>query len=424
MSVNSITLAYLVFGDTLHVLGAPSDSLRDLRPLGVFTPDWNALDDVRDRIRAQMHHAADSGEIAAAALDEVRRLAAFLFDELVPLDAKRWLRQGEGSLALSLPTELLGVPWELLHTGDDFLSLRWAMGRIVQLPDGTEPNRVLDTTTRSALIIADPDGELDEAYDEGTALNQQLRAEEHLSVAFRAGDVDAAYIRRHARDFDILHYAGHIDAEGWRMSESRFERAAIERLTGGASLPSLVFANGCAGAFVDDLDNAMLPAWLAGGVRHVIGPIFDLPDRLGHLFAIAFYEHLLAGASVGAAIRDARRALAAELGEGTTPWGAYVLYGDPNTTYFPDRVPAERAQTVRPGPTRLRPSEPPGAEAVRRSAVIPTINQPSLRVPRFDPLFSAVVVMMVLLTVISVWLISNSHRAPTFEQAPQSEPAP
>lgn len=406
----SYSLAYLLHGETLHVLGAPADALSRMRPLGVFAPDWAAVHSAGKRVRAQMHHAADSGELSAAALEEVRRLCGFLFDELVPLEAKRWLRDGGGSLSLSLPSELAGLPWELLHTGAAFLCLQWSVGRVVQLADEPEPGRAIEGGTRKLLIVADPDGSLDDAYDEGVALQSDLREAENVSLSFRASDVDAAFVRRHARDFDIVHYAGHIDPDGWRMSESRFDRDAIARLTGGAALPALVFANGCAGAN-DHADDSMLDAWLEGGVRHLIGPLFDVPDRLGHLFARAFYQHLIAGRTIGDSVRAARVALAADLGEGTVPWGAYVLYGDPDAVYFPARASVRvPLQPKRPAATRLRPTERPGAEAVRSSTA--ALTHANRQHTNATPVFALIVLFIVLLAVASVALI---NRVPSYE---------
>ena len=127
--MNALTLSYIAFGGGLHVLGAPRSVLRHLRPVGVFHPDWEAAWRATDRIRGHMHHAADSGEISAAVHQEVVGLCAYLFDEFVPLEAKRWIRSGSGALNLNLAPELLGLPWELFHTGHDFLCMQWALAQ-------------------------------------------------------------------------------------------------------------------------------------------------------------------------------------------------------------------------------------------------------------------------------------------------------
>lgn len=395
--MNRVTLTYIRFGDTLHVLGCRSAEVRDLRPIGCFEPDWRAVELAHDRVRAQMHHAADSGEVSGAVLDDVRSICGFLFDELVPLEAKRWLRDDAGSLTISLPPDLLDLPWELLHTGRDFLGLTWAMGRVVQLERDAEPSRQLGRAPTRVLVVADPDGELHESYDEGLALKAQLRASGRARVTFRAGDVDAALLRRQARSHDLIHYAGHIDAAGWRMADSRFDRDAVERLSGGAPLPALVFANGCGGATAAEFGESMLEAWLTGGVRHVVGPLFDLPDRLGRLFGTEFYSAILDGATVGEAVRAARRSLASAVGAGTTPWGAYVLYGNPEVAYFEpqaaDSLPQDAVE--RTGPTRLRVHA--ATEAIRREATL-TRRDDARSGWSVDVMFLLILVLMLLAT--------------------------
>ena len=422
--MNKVTLTYIVFGENLHVLGCKTDRVRDLRPIGCFEPDWAAVEAARTRVQAQMHHAADSGEVSGAVLEEVRSLCGFLFDELVPLEAKRWLRDGEGSLRLSLPPALLRLPWELLYTGRDFLSLAWSMGRVVQLERDAEPSRRLRGATRRVLLVADPDGELHESYDEGLTLRTHLRSSDRTRVTFRGGDVDAALLRRQARSHDIIHYAGHIDEAGWRMADSRFDRAAIERLSGGAPLPAMIFANGCGGATSPEFSDSMLEAWLEGGTRHVLGPLYDLPDRLGRLFAERFYDALLTGASVGDAARRARRALAESVGRGATPWGAYVLYGNPDEIYFEEAKTKTKAANVNEltGPTRLRPV--PSAETVRRQAQVFTRDERHPR-PVVDKMFALVLIAMLVATLAALsasgapgfgdWGESHSHALTPFE---------
>ncbi|MFT6398772.1 MAG: hypothetical protein ACJAYU_003534 [Bradymonadia bacterium] len=324
---------------------------------------------------------------------EVRSLCGFLFDELIPLEAKRWLRDGAGFLTLSLPPELLGLPWELLHTGKSYLGLSWAMGRVVQLDCDAEPSRSIIGRSKRVLVIADPDGELHESYDEGMTLRARFGQDEKSRVTFRGGDVDAALLRRQAKSHDIIHYAGHIDADGWRMAESKFGREAVERLSGGAPLPALIFANGCGGAEAADFSGSMLEAWLAGGVSHVVGPLFDLPDRLGRLFAEEFYQHLLSGTSIGEAARLARCELDRTVGEGATPWAAYVLYGPPEDAYFPIAPRAEESDAPEiTRPTRLR--SRPSPEAVRRTAIVVRDDRPGHTT--IDVVFVAVLVAMAL----------------------------
>lgn len=406
-------LAYVVYDKQLHVLGSADGRVAGLRPIATFTPDWEAVGEVTDRVRGILSLASDAGELCGASTDEVRSLCGFLFDELVPLSAKRWFDTPGGTLTLSLPEALLGIPWELLHNGSTYLGLGWAVGRTVQLGDDAMPSGPLPARPR-ALVVADPDGTLDEAYSEGVALRDGLRAGGRVGVTVRSSDVDAAYLRREVRRHDILHYAGHVDPRGWRMSASYFDAESVGRLTGGGALPSLVFANGCAaGGGMPPTENAnggsqaMLTAWLRGGTRHVVGPLHELPDSLGRRFALAFYDALNDGASVGESVRRARVRVAAESGEGTTPWAAYVLYGDPEFRYLP--APGSQDAVAEPAPptppTRLRDGRPEPA-TLRQSATAvaapSTAGQGLAARTALDAAFAALCLVLLLLALAAI----------------------
>lgn len=403
-----IVLAYLRHGDELHVLGTPTGSIADLRPVGNFNPDWRQIDHACHTLRSLTRASNETGEMSARATDEIRSACGFLYDELVPLPAKRWLRGSGAPLSLSLPPDLLWLPWELLHTGRDHLGLERPVGRLVQLDVDPSPPAPL-TSRPAVLVVADPDGSLDHAYDEGVRLAEQLRRDDRVAVTLRTSDVDAAFVRRELRRHAILHYAGHVDDEGWRMSESRLDTAALERSGGGGGVPSLVFANGCAGAAVDDFEGSMLRAWLVAGARHVVGPLYPLPDPLGARFADAFYAALSSGRTVGQAARSARRRLARSVGEGATPWAAYVVYGDPNTRYVAP-VRAGAVATPDPGtrPTRLTSDGPPPLRAA--AAAIPVFRRPPSALRRHGA-FCALLGLIVALALAAIAAASSGPAA-------------
>lgn len=416
MSVDRhIVLTLVRFGDVLHVLGSPDATWTGLRPLGSFTPDWAGVDAATATVRHLVEHAADAGEFSVAAVEELRRTGTWLFDELLPGGARQWLRDDEGLLTLHLDPDLLHVPWELLHTSREFISLSWAMGRVVALDADASTTRALAGRHRTALVVADPAEHLVEAFNEGQMLRDALVRHEDLDVDLRATSVDADLLRRHLRDYDILHFAGHIDRRGWEMDRSTFGAAQLDRLAGGAPLPALVFANGCGGTAPGDAGDDMVRRWIRGGVRHLLGPLFDVPDRLGRAFADRFYEALLRGAPVGLAVRDARRMLADEVGIGTVPWGAYVLYGAPDTVYRPAE--SEGVVTTRdaePRATRLVPGGGPlDPEAVRRGGVAVAAAMPTRRTTIAGWTAGELgVLALIMFIVASVWL--GLHFEPSF----------
>lgn len=390
-----IALAFIRHGDLLMVLGSPSGTLHDLRAMGTFRPDWKGIDDAARSISASCQLADQSGEMTADVLRTIRRQGAWLFDELLPFEAKAWLRRPSGAtLTLSLDPELLHIPFELLHNGETFLAEQWAMGRVVQTDVDPSLRRKTKAGEKLSIhIVADPDGTLDEAYVEGDTLIRRMARSSRVAASMRAGDVDPGHLRHHLRDMDILHLAGHVDREGYRMADGHFGAEAVRRLSGTPDLPLMVFANGCGSVRTDG--DPLLLAWVRAGVRHIIGPLHALPDRLGLLFADAFYRELMAGRPIGDAMLRARQSVARQVGNGTIPWAAYVLYGDPATIYFPVLArPEPAAPTVEPA-TRLAPAASFPTPEVVRSAPVETV------LPSARPWYSDPALLLLLLVAVS-----------------------
>jgi hypothetical protein len=368
-------------GNTLFVLTTPTGHLRDMRVAGSFSPDWAAVDTATATIRRTCAAADISGTIDDSGIRAMRNAGQWLFDELLPFSTKTLLRTGSGTLLLSLDPQLLDIPWELLHADDQFLCERWGIGRSVQDDIHHEaPGATTPPMTR-VQIIADPDGSLNDAYAEGEALYQRLRRHPSLDVSVRSGDVDLAYLRQHIRDGHVLHYAGHVDGNRLRLAGEPFEPAHLERLAGSGGLPRLVFLNGCAALRCTDWETSLVRAWRHAGAGFLVGPTQPLPDRLGLLFAEAFYRELLQGACVGAAIRDAKAALTRQIGPAAAVWGAYVLYGDPAETLFETAQRRQQRPELRRIETRLagsplRASERPALDAESAEQALRLVRMP------------------------------------------------
>jgi hypothetical protein len=80
-------------------------------------------------------------------------------------------------------------------------------------------------------------------------------------------------------------------------------------------------------------------AFLTGGVANFLGTHWPVGDQAALTFSTRFYERLLAGATLGECVLDARRRVHAQ---DSIDWADYVRYGSPTH----DRGPG-------PGLTRL-----------------------------------------------------------------------
>jgi CHAT domain-containing protein len=103
------------------------------------------------------------------------------------------------------------------------------------------------------LILADPRGDLQASYREGIEVKAFLDSKRDLfHVDFKSYPIDIAFVKKHLRDYDIVHYAGHAkwDAQnpagsGWLLSDGTFTAAEIAGLGGLQPMPALVFSNAC-----------------------------------------------------------------------------------------------------------------------------------------------------------------------------------
>ena len=332
-----------------------------LRGYEAVAIDHRELERLTYELKVLLGRVNMRGQLDPAASAEIRKLGHLLFDELLPPSVKALLRAQEGhDLLIRTDESLVDVPWELLHTGEQFLALRWNIGRLLSAPSA---DAMLLPTPRplrapySALLLADPCGDLDAAYDEGMQLHAMLDGQLYLDVSLKSSEIPRAYLRENIREFDLLHFAGHAElggqGEGWLLSDGRFTTEDIERLTGGRPFPSLIFANACGsgrgGRRVEGARAATTLArtFISAGTRHFIGAHWDVPDAIAGTFATHFYRGLCQGLPVGHAMRQARLALSVTYGDGTVLWGSYCLYGDPGMVYFPEANGVERAE----GPT-------------------------------------------------------------------------
>lgn len=303
--------------------------------------DFSELERISDALRFLLSRANLVGEMGAAAVDEIERLALLLFDEIMPPSVKPLLRRGEGYLTLRIDESLQHLPWELMHTGERFLTHQYALSREVMRQGilAPRPMRTPETPVR-VLVVADPRGDLPISAREGMLMRELFATRPDVRLSYKGSPIPRSFLRENLREHDVLHFAGHAEwgdeGCGWLLDDGRFEPEDVERLVGGRPMPVLIFANACASGQAGRASGAdeMASALISAGARNVIGTMWDIPDSIGILFADALYSHLLRGCSIGEAMRHARLELSEQFGHGTMLWGSYVLYGAATTRLF------------------------------------------------------------------------------------------
>jgi len=288
-------------------------------------------------------------------LARMKKAGQFLWDHLLTGQVKNKLKAAQfKELIISLDEDLITIPWELLYDGNDFLCLKFNLGRLVRT---RQQQRAVQYRCAGKvlkmLVLADPTADLKSAYQEGVLIKNQFDCHrDKVKIDFKSTDIDTVYVKKNLRDYDIVHFAGHCEydgsnrqAGGWLLSDGRLTTQDILALgeSHDLRLPGLVFSNACGSAksVIGLMDNdyqektySLAAAFLFSGVRHYIGTIWQVEDPVSLEFAKEFYSRLINGSSIGECMRLSRQHLFREYGPAAICWAGYILYGDPRHRWF------------------------------------------------------------------------------------------
>ncbi|MSP60575.1 MAG: CHAT domain-containing protein, partial [Myxococcales bacterium] len=225
-------------------------------------------------------------KLTDANLADLRHVGEELLRALVPPEVQAELRHGSGPLALDLDEALVAVPWELLHDGERFLCRRFEIGRTVATAQARRGAvaRAVGTPVRILVLVADPRGDLAEVQAEGEAIAAEL--DKHTAVRARVSSTPTVeFVRRHLKDYDLVHFAGHADhlpgapeEGGWHLDDGKLTAGEIAALGGGRPMPIVVFSNACQSGRTEpwtaDSPSSvygLANAFLLAGARHYVG---------------------------------------------------------------------------------------------------------------------------------------------------------
>jgi inosine-uridine nucleoside N-ribohydrolase len=264
-----------------------------------------------------------------------RMLPKSIQDVLVKLD--------RGCLAIA--TDEPAILWESAFFNGSFLGLRLAVARRMIASTLPDPKPRPERPALEMLVIADTRGDLRQASAEADAI-EELFADEslvHVRVLRQAEATTGNVLDQVSSNaYDIVHYAGHVDAHQpgeatLRLADGDITASYLAGQFSSSDLPQIVFINGCssgtsAGAvseqprFGGEVIASMAGTFLTTGVGSYVGTLWDVTDVAASTIAGGFYKALLEGMAVGDALLSARQS-AADVG--AAGWAAYLLYGRP-----------------------------------------------------------------------------------------------
>ena len=275
----------------------------------------------------------------------LREWGGKLYDKVIPGELAEKLATDKSSsyLVLYLDPAVVWLPWELLWDGEDFLSQRFRIARLLQKTAQelhAAEQRLRETRSgRGALIVFGDVSGLD-AHSEKAEVENALGPVYGSNIWFYTARGATDILEQLKRDYEVCHFIGHgryvpdsPGETGWKFADGTVLTCGdIEGVSSRASFPLLIFANSCDSAHSSFAEgegyvSALYRAFLRQGVPHYIGTASPVPDEAAKDFARSHWRLVAQGLSVGEALGETRRVFRER--PGIPVWASYVHYGDP-----------------------------------------------------------------------------------------------
>lgn len=304
-----------------------------------------------------------SSQQTSSILRDLQQVGGVIFSHLLTDPARHRLRTAEAvDVYLRLDEQLMPIPWELCFDGEQFLATKFSVGRqvITGAPIPPSITRHRQSGILKILLIVDPTETLPEANTEAQLLCTLLDGIPRVEVTLLGGkQIQKVPLLAELQEYDLVHFAGHSfydpqtpSKSGWRLHDSILTAGELSKCR---QPPQVVFSNSCqAGASAEwngtngyeGQTFGIGSAFLLAGVKNYIGTFWEVDDEESRLFALAFYQNLVTGMSLGAALLAARQTIIQHKGWNSLTWASYVLYGDPAFTLWSPQTAKSQSTTV------------------------------------------------------------------------------
>lgn len=311
------------------------------------------------------------GDEGSARLDPLQSVGRFLFAQLLPPIIQQALRTLAPGDALTIATNDPAVPWELMHDGESYLALKFALARqlLTQQPR-LQPSQPRHTRW-ATLLIGNPTGDLPQASQEIEQLAQLLEgvpetARPRLLLRHRATRALVLQELSSGR-YDLIHYSGHAHFDATQPAATGLiladgEVLTLQEIEQHLSGQPVIFLNGCESArgltlpistaddeagltYLGVAAQGLATAFIGGGAQAFIGAFWPILDAGSQSFALTFYRLATQGVALDEALRRTRELVRAANPQNPL-WASYSLYGDPTLPVMSASAYAIRPVTV------------------------------------------------------------------------------
>jgi CHAT domain-containing protein len=198
------------------------------------------------------------------------------------------------------------------------------------------------------LLVVNPTRDLPGATAEGARIKTLFGSHPGVQIVERVEDraTKGALLNDFSSgEFDVIHYAGHAFFDPAHPANSGILCAGHEVLSGAdiagvGRLPNLIFFNACESGRLRtatkgkkqlgiheqiERNVGLAEAFLRGGAANYIGTYWPVGDESASTFAQEFYQRVLDGEPLGAAILAAGKSIH----DTSVDWADYIFYGSP-----------------------------------------------------------------------------------------------
>lgn len=283
-------------------------------------------------------------------------LGRMIFKYMFPPNCSEKLKNIESEF-VRISTDDVEIPWELLHDGEEFFSLKNAVGRTVEakttIPDRERP----DLSRTRILLVGNPTCDLEGAEEEVDILADMFESmngvEFDMLKREEATSENLIFDHLKKKFYDIIHYAGHT-----KFKEAKPEESMIRLKDGVVTAqymlnvldppPRLVLMNSCTSSASSEIEyweregkmTGLASSFLSSGVDHYIGTLWSVLDKISHDLSRNFYRELFNGNPIGVSLKKAKERTVEKHEDYFSP-SSFILYGDPRTVYLGKEEEAE-----------------------------------------------------------------------------------
>jgi len=326
-----------------------------------YYPKECSIDEIEFECQKLIDDLNSVSQIPGSGVESFNKLRKFgqgLCEKIIPKAIVNNLRNTDARyLYLITDDNLVQILWEYIYFDEQFLFERFIMGRYVKIQgkDTTDENKSKDLLRDvykpyNICVLFDPESNLNDATEESIELLDYFDEVPYLTPNYIAQPtIDDLTLK--IKDFDIIHFAGHAEYDvqdsrrsGWELIDGIFSTRDIDDLPyDDKPMPAFIFSNACQSSRTEswnnnndkeDNSNGIVNAFMKSGVRHYLGPLWEVPDKQCRYFSSSFYKYLFNDntMNIGLALNKARHDLKNKYGDDIC-WASFVLYGYPMFNY-------------------------------------------------------------------------------------------